>query len=511
MMRELPNRSSADRFGTGATKHSAFLITAFVAIAILNYLFGVALSWFFTPAQFGVLGVAQALLLLTALIVGSGFAWSAAHDFAASGVTSETRRRFRAAWLANVALGLSLGAGLWIAYALDWLPLGPAYRTVMPLIGLTTILLAARSVVNGAVRGTYSFGSLAVNQVGEVVIKAGTGLVLVVAGFGVPGVMAGFALGTTAALVHSFWISHPVRLWRGKGWADRGVLIATAPLFVGMLGTALILNLDILGLKLLSPPGRGDELAGFYQAAVILARAPVFVAQSLSLVLFSYIARTKGPLQTVERPAGSYMQGAVRTWARLLLPVSLALALAPRAALSIFFPSRYQAAAPALQLAAAGGALLTLVTLLSPAFQAAGDRRRPAIAAGLATVSQLIVLIWLVPRWGAVGAAFSLLAAGVVASIGLGPSVGEHLGPKFSNARRWRPLDFLRAALPMLALAVPLIMLPDGGPAAAILKFGLASLGYVTALIATHTWSINGSNRSAAHLFSQFVHILIGG
>lgn len=511
MMRRLRKRSSADRPGAGATTHSALLIGAFVVIAILNYLFGVVLSWFFTPAQFGVLGVAQALLLLTALVVGSGFAWTAAHDLAASGVTSETRRRFRAAWLANVALGLTLGAGLWIAYALDWLPLGPAYRLVVPLIGLTTILLAARSVVNGAVRGTYSFGPLAVNQVGEVVIKAGAGLALVVAGFGVPGVMAGFALGTTAALAHSFWISHPARLWKGQGWADRGVLIATAPLFVGMLGTALILNLDILGLKLLSPPGRGDELAGFYQAAVILARAPVFVAQSLSLVLFSYIARTKSPLQTIERPAGSYMQDAVRTWVRLLLPVSLALILAPQAALSLFFPSRYQAAAPALQLAAAGGALLTLVTLLAPAFQAAGDRRRPAIAAGLATVTQLVILFWLVPQWGAIGAAFSLLAAGVVAIIGLGPSVGEHLGPILLNVKRWRPNDFGRAALPTLALAVPLIMLPDGGPGAAILKFGLAGLGYVTALIATHTRSIDGSNRSATHLFSQFVHILIGG
>jgi O-antigen/teichoic acid export membrane protein len=47
------------------TTHSAVLVAAYLGTSVLNYAFGVALSWFFAPEQFGVLGVAQSLLLLT--------------------------------------------------------------------------------------------------------------------------------------------------------------------------------------------------------------------------------------------------------------------------------------------------------------------------------------------------------------------------------------------------------------------------------------------------------------
>jgi O-antigen/teichoic acid export membrane protein len=322
--------------------------------------------------------------------------------------------------------------------------------------------------------------------------------------------MAGFALGTAVALVHSLWVTRATRLWRGEGWTDRQVVTTTLPLFVGLLGTALMLNLDILGLKLLALPGMGDELAGFYQAAVILARTPVFVAQSLTLVLFSYVAGSKG--ETSARPEEMLRQGsttgdsrlgyvwdAVRAWVRLLLPAGLVLMLAPRAALSLFFPLQYQAAAPALRVAAAGGVFLALVTMLTGVLQAAGDRRRPAIAAALATLTQVVVLVWLVPVWGALGAAASLLAAGGVALIGLAPALRGQV-----------EIRLLREGLPLLALVMPLLFLPDGGRGAALLKLGLAGLSYFAVLLGVHRWTVSRTERPAA-LFGQFVHILMGG
>ncbi len=416
------------------TRDGALMIAAFFGMAVLNYAFSVALGWLLPPEQFGQVGVAQSLLLLTALVVGSGFTWTAAYDVAALGITDETRRRFRVAWAANTVLGLLLAGGLWAAYALGWLPLGPAYRAVVPLVGLTTILLAARSVVNGAARGLYRFGPVALNLAGEVAVKVGAGLALVAIGAGVVGVMAGFAAGAAAALLHSLWIVRPARLWRGQRWLDRRVVTATAPFFVGVLGPALMLNLDVLGLKLLAPAGQGDELAGLYQAAVILARTPVFIAQSLALVLFSYAAgtiRENGQLPSFapHTPGRAYVRTAVRAWAGLLLPAGLALVLAPRAVLALFFPAHYQMAASALRVAAGGGVLLALVTLLNGVSQAAGDRRRPAVAAGLAVIVQVGILVWLVPDWGILGAALSLLAAGSVALLGLLPTFASLFRP----------------------------------------------------------------------------------
>jgi O-antigen/teichoic acid export membrane protein len=493
-----------------ATRHSAALIGAFVATAILNYAFGVAMSWFFTPAQYGVLGVAQSLLLLAGLAVGSGFAWTTAHQVAGSGVTDETRRRFRTAWLANVGLGLVAGGGAWGAYAAGWLSLGPAYSPVMPLLGVTTILLAARSVVNGAVQGLFRFDALAVNRVGEVVVKAVAGLALVVVGMGVAGVVAGFALGAAIALAHSLWVARRAHLWRGRGWLDWNVIPATMPLYLGMLGTALMLNLDILGLKFFAPAGTGDELAGFYQAAVILARTPVFVAQSLTPLLFSYAAGASGQAVGGAQETRNYVREALQVWLRLLLPSGLMLVVAPGSALTLLFPDHYQAAAPALRVAAMGAVLLALVTLLVAVFQAAGDRRRPAIAAGMATVVQIGVLAWLVPQWGTLGAAVSLLTAGGLALLGLLPGLVPHLPPLLAGEREQLWPGVWQTLLPLLALVLPLVLLPDGGRGMALLKFSLAGLLYVSTLMAVHPWAPGDSKHPLTNVFNQFVETLIG-
>ena len=493
-----------------ATTHSAVLVAAFAATALLNYAFGVAMSWLFTPSQFGILGVAQSLLLLLALAVSSGFAWATAHDIAALGLTQHSRRRFRAAWAANLVLGLVLGGGLWLAYALGWIPLGPAYRWVVPLVGLAAVLLAARAVVNGAVRGLYRFVPLAVNQVGEVIVKSVAGIGLALAGAGVAGVMAGFTLGSASALAHSLWVTRRARLWQGDGWTDGQLVGTTAPLFMGMFGTAMILNLDILGLKMFSPSG-GDELAGYYQAAIILARTPVFVAQSLNLVLFSYIAGAKRRVPGKGESAGDYLRTGIRAWARLLLPPGLVLALAPEAALSVFFPARYLVAAPSLRIAGAGGAILALVTLLTAILQAEGGRRRPAAAAALASGVQLLVLIGLVPREGAVGAALSLLAAGCTALAGLAPLVWAQRGTLWPPHESHHRAQLLLTLLPLAALVGPLWLLPDGGRGAALFKLSVSALAYL-AVMSLANWRRSGGNgRSKEPLFSQIAHMLLGG
>ena len=475
-----------------AAQHGAILVVAYIAMSFLNYAFGVALSWFFSPAQFGVLGVAQSLLLLTSLIVGSGFAWTAARDVAASEVNDETRRHFRAAWIANTVGGALFSGGLWVAYEVGWLPFGPAYRLVIPLVALTTTLLAARAVINGAARGLYRFGPVAINLVGEVVIKVAAGLTLVALGAGVAGVMLGFALGALVSLVHSLSIIKPVRLWRGQGWFDRQVMTATLPIFVGMLGPALMLNLDILGLKLLSPMGQGDQLAGLYQAAVVLARTPVFMAQALILVLFSYVAGARHPAQSDRRDAPGYIQTALRAWGMVLLPGGLVLVLAPHAALALFFPAYYQAAALALQIASIGGILLALITLLNGVFQAAGDHRRPAISALLAMITQVMILVWLVPRWGTMAAALSLLVAGVVALIVVLPAFKLHLTPGPLDGWRDVQSNLTRVGVPLVALIAPLVLLPDGGRGLALLKLGSAGLLYLVALVGVHFRSVGG-------------------
>jgi O-antigen/teichoic acid export membrane protein len=149
----------------------------------------------------------------------------------------------------------------------------------------------------------------------------------------------------------------------------------------------------------------------------------VFIAQAITLVIFSYAAGDgKHATQSPNNVRSRYLHTALQAWFGLLLPASLALIALPKLVLSIFFPPDYQSAAMALQIAAGGGAMLALVTLLIGVLQAGGEKRYTVISALSAILVQVVILIWLVPRWGAVGAALSMLGAGIAALLMLIPA-----------------------------------------------------------------------------------------
>lgn len=492
-----------------STTHSAIIIIAFVLTSVVNYGFSVALSWFFSPAQFGMLGVAQSLLLILSLTVGSGFAWLIAHEVAISGMTESTLRDFRTALVANFVLGFLLSAGIWVAYQSKLLPFGSEYQLVIPLVGAATLLLAFRAILNGAVRGLYQFGPLSVNLVGEAIAKAAIGLILVKAGLGVAGVMMGFVLGAATGLLHSLWITRPSRFWRGRGWFNLKVLPAALPLFLGMLGPALMMNLDILGLRILAPANQGNELAGHYQAAVVLARTPIFIAQSLILVLFSYAAKKDDLIGSHQ--ASGYIGAAMKVWMRLLLPISLVLILAPKAVLTLFYPDQYLQVAPTLRIAAAGAALLSLATLLIGVIQAGGDRQRPALSTAIAVIVQILILVLLIPRWGTTGAALSLLAAGLVTLIGLSPVLFAQYNFTFQKMRVLILQRFYRIGLPLSLLGILLFKLPEGERTAAAVKLGLAGIVYCLVLLSIYWRRPGDANFPIRQQILQFVNVLMGG
>lgn len=496
-------------------RHNLLVLAATFATSLLNYGFAVALSWFFEPAQFGVLGVAQSLLMLFALLAGSGFSWTAAQrvavDIKRGGLTEAGRREVRAAWLANVFLALALGALTWVAYLAGWFPLGAAYTFIIPLTIATTLLLAARSVTNGVLRGSLRFGALAVNLVGEVLVKAVLGLILAAMGWGAMGVMAGFVLGALASLLHSLWAVSGERLWHGGGWWDGQVVRRTFPIFAGALSVAFMLNLDVLGLKLLSPPGSSDELAGFYQAAVLLARTPVFLAQALALVLFSYASADVDHKKTA---TALHAGAALRSWVRFLLPIALAFMAAPHTALQLFFPASYSASGDILRWVAAGGALLALTTLLNSLLQAIGENRAAAISSSLGALVQISVLVYGVPRWGAPGAALSLVAASLAALVGMFHALRLLLTSGTARFTFSMPANrvksFLSAISPHAALVGVLMFFPDSTPLAGLGKFALAAVVYLAVLAITLRRS-HPRNDQPSGLLAQLAQAMLGG
>jgi O-antigen/teichoic acid export membrane protein len=60
----------------------AALVLRFVATALLNYGFGVALAWLLSQSEFGAVSVLQNVLLLTGAVVSAGLPWALARAVA---------------------------------------------------------------------------------------------------------------------------------------------------------------------------------------------------------------------------------------------------------------------------------------------------------------------------------------------------------------------------------------------------------------------------------------------
>ena len=143
------------------------------------------------------------------------------------------------------------------------------------LVTATLPLLSLVAITRAAAQGCERFGALAGLLVVETGIKAVAGLGLVAAGYGALGGIAGFfigALGTALLGVVYIMRSLGVRPW---GVMERPELRTAGALFAALLGMALLLNLDTMGMKLLLPADR--SAVGRYQAGIILANMPYYL------------------------------------------------------------------------------------------------------------------------------------------------------------------------------------------------------------------------------------------
>jgi O-antigen/teichoic acid export membrane protein len=395
-----------------AAKGSASLIFAFFFMAVVNYTFSIVMSWLLSSAAYGMLGVAQTILLLAGMLTWSGFPWVAARSLSANlGAVTEGYRVFKSSLVGNLALGILFGAILFVGFERSLLRLGEDYRPIIAWIVVTGMLLALSAIFRGALQGLFRFTALAITQGAEVVVKFLCGLLLVLLGFGVTGAIAGFALGALFSTILAFLFSRDFRFWSERAWGDPHVYASAVPMFMGVFSLTLIRNLDFLGLKFFTSAALSDTLCGYYQPASILAGTPVFVAAAMMSAIFSYIARASQELPNAQ----GYIRKALKYALLFLVPAALTLAIIPEPIIRLFFPATYRISSGALVISAIGAALLIPVTVITTAVQALGRLKEPALVLSLAVIVEVIALSILVPRYALLGAPAALSLAALFA------------------------------------------------------------------------------------------------
>jgi len=441
---------------------SIILIAGMAVNTMLNYAFTVGVGWLLGPEDYGVFGVAMSFLLILGFLVQSGFAPTVA-KFLSEGRDSPSGI-LKTALLGNVILGVAIAAIFWsISRALG---LGEEYSGIIPLLLSAVMVAAVGTVAYGALQGMFRFGRMAIYHIVDATAKVALGLALILLGYGalgaISGVVGGILLGMILCL---FWI-RDTKFWRGREFTSPGVFKTALPMLTGTLALTMLMNIDILGIKLLTT---SNQYAGYYQAAITLGRIPAWIIVGVMGAAFPFIAKhARSQLSEI------YVSTLLRYTFLFLIPVSLAFMAAPRPLLGLFYPAEYLPAAGALALVSLGMIFLVLTNVLARGYQATGQLKVPGVFLPLAVAVQIGLMLWLTPRYGLTGTA---LATTIACFTGLVP----HLRGKF---RRLLGESFDRRIIISYAI---LVVLPYfypwyHGRGLTVAAIGLAAAAYLVSL-----------------------------
>jgi O-antigen/teichoic acid export membrane protein len=157
--------------------------------------------------------------------------------------------------------------------------------------------------------------------------------------------------------------------------------------------------------------------------------------------VFPYLvgARTK-------KEAHGWFMTAVRWVPLAIIPVQLGLIAAPGPLLRLFFPPSYAGAQTLLRVLAFGTLAALLANMLVKAMIGIGQGPSAGRRMPFAAAAEVVGLVVLVPRYGAVGAAWAFcLGSGVAVAL---------LGPVYMRAQEVRPLR-ARATIVYVAALIP--------------------------------------------------------
>ncbi|HET9656629.1 MAG TPA: oligosaccharide flippase family protein, partial [Kineosporiaceae bacterium] len=248
-----------------AARGGVVLVLRFAITSLLNYLLGVVLAWILAPAAFGVVGTAQAVLLLCGLALGAGVPWALASRAAAGAPdpdppavgppvapnpVAEVSALFRSGLLLNTAAGTALAAALLVAEASGLRLIPSASPVLLGATAATLPVLSFNAVLAGMLQGSRRFTGLGTLQSVEVTVKAAVAVALTTgAGMGADGVAVGFLAGACAATGVGLWSLRDLLPRRGE-LAALLTFRVSVPFWVGSASMAVLPTVDLLGLQL---------------------------------------------------------------------------------------------------------------------------------------------------------------------------------------------------------------------------------------------------------------------
>jgi len=383
-------------------RNSAFGMAAQIAIKILSFSFSILVVRNLGAEAFGQYAGVLAFGAMFVFIADLGLSPYAVREVA------RWRNLPDGAERANALYGNILVLRFWLSLASAVLVIVTAWLTGRPPVMVGAIALGTIGLMMYSVQGTseailsgferldLASGAKVLNQLIFVLV----GALALWLGFGYYGLIIANLLGV-ALMTYVCWRSvkrlgiHPVRAVV-RNWP--AMLRASLPFGVIGLTLGLSYKFDSVLLSIF----RGDAETGYYNAAYNLVFSAVILSNVINTALYPSVSR-----QSVHSPhslPGIY-ERAMRYLMLLSLPIAVGTWALADQLVPFLFKTSYQPAVQALQIVIWVVPLMFASEFLGYIVVIAGNERRVARSIAVSTTFNIVLNLFIVPRYGFIGAA----------------------------------------------------------------------------------------------------------
>ncbi|MCG3121264.1 MAG: hypothetical protein ALAOOOJD_04301 [bacterium] len=400
-----------------------------------GYALNVFLARYFGPEQYGVYGVAMAVLVWVELFVINGVP-TAMQKFlpesaekAASWIRLGRRAQFVyalgifAVFVASVPL---VSRGLQDA----------AFKMLLWIAAADILFYGMYWFYLGVHSGLHRYENQALIIASYGISKVACCIGLSLTGLGITGALIGNFFGSAIGLAIGAGLMQRVQLPAAPDDEHYSRLLKFAvPIVLYTLSNNALLYIDLIFVKHFLTP----VSAGYYTAAATIARVPYFIFLGLTATVLPALSRMLA--QEDHAASRRLLRQTLRLLFGLLIPVLVLVSYNASEIVALLYTATYAAATPILRWLILSIAMYTLLVILSTIMSADGYPHRAFQFNLFAAIIDIPLCLALIPQWGAEGAALATLIAATVGTL----AAGFFVLRRFNSILPWASL--LRIAI----------------------------------------------------------------
>jgi O-antigen/teichoic acid export membrane protein len=403
---------------TGTKKQSRLtgaiaLVGSQAVVLVLGYVTHVWIGRALGPKAYGIYGIVLSVQTIIGLLLTLGV------PIAVSRYVARDEKRALAILAQALRIQIFVAAVVSVATLILAHPLATVLddATLAPYIRLMSLILVCQALypvyaqfLSGMHRFTQQAALTAVYAVSKLL-----GAIALLYWFSLQGALAGFAIGGLVAALLGWWWTKTFGVGARTVVPNKTFLSFAGLYVLVLMGIQLLISLDLFMVKAYL---HDDTLAGYYNAAVTLARVPFFLLQGLAFVILPSVSLLTKPGASRDR-AAIFIGDTLRYLIALIVPGAALAAATSENLIIIFFSRVYLPAAPLLSILMIGVAAAAFYLLLTNIVAGAGKTRVALIVTiGMIATSATLGTI-LIPRAGLTGAAWQTTVTCLLGLAGL--------------------------------------------------------------------------------------------